>query len=390
MPEGIATLLMVVFSMGATWLLWVFLFYPVVVAVLARVRPRPLALRDGYEPTVAFVMAAYNEEHVISARLDNYALLDYPPEKLRFLIGSDASTDQTDAIVRSYAMRDRSISLQRFERCGKTRIVYELASQVDTEIIVFTDADILLEREGVRRIVRCFSDPAVGGVIGRMVYTDPDAGTGNAGQKKYLELENGLRRSESLVWTTVGPRGECFAVRRGAYTPLKDFRLSDDLNLVITIPLNGYRVWYEPSVVIHETSRRSLGTEYSRRLRMGQQAAATLLAYPRTRLPWKSWLALELWSHKLLRILAAIPLAVIATTSIPLASVHPVFAAVAIGVGGWTLTIGLGWLGERVALHVRAFQYPLYFTAMIVSLTIGSVRGVMYGGLDKWSRNRAE
>jgi len=390
MPDGLIAPLLVVFAVAVSWILWVVVLYPLGMLALSRLRPRRLRTVGGYEPTVAFVMAAYNEEKVIADRLDNYEQLDYPREKLSFLIGSDASTDATDSTISAYAARNGSIRLRRFDKCGKTRIVYELAASTDADIVVFTDADVLLDPDAVARMVSCFSDPQVGGVIGRMVYTDADRNSGNRGQKRYVEFENGLRRSESLVWTTVGPRGECFAVRRGAYTPLRDYRLSDDLNLAITIPLNGLRVWYEPSVVVRETGRRSLRTEYQRRLRMGQQAAATLLAFRETRKPWSSWLALELWSHKLMRILIGIPLLMAIVTAIPLAFVHPAFVVVAACSAVWILAMAAGYVAERVAVHLPVLQYPLYFTTMLISLTIGSVNGILHGGLAQWTSNRVE
>lgn len=391
MHDGVLVALRLIFWASAAWLAWIFVLYPVGMLLLSWVRPRHLARPPGdYEPTVAFVMAAYNEEAVIADRLKNYQELDYPRDKLQFLVGSDASTDATDSIVTAFSTGDESIRLYRYERCGKTQIVYELAEMTDAPIVIFTDADVLLDQQGVRRIVTCFADPTVGGVIGRMVYTDADGNAGNVGQKKYLELENGLRRAESLVWTTVGPRGECFAVRRGAYTPLANYALSDDLNLVLTIPHNGFRVWYEPTLLIRETSRRSLTTEYRRRLRMGQQAAATLLAFKHTKWPWRSLVAFEIWSHKLLRILSAIPIALIAITSFALAPSSTFYRVVAIASGGWFAILALGWILDTIRVRFRPFQYPLYFTAMIVSLTIGSLRGVLFGGLAKWTSNRVE
>lgn len=391
MPEGLVLALLALFWLSAAWLAWVFVLYPLGMLLLSKLRPRPLVRRLApYEPTVAFVMAAYNEEAVISDRLQNYQDIDYPVEKRQFLVGSDASTDATDTIVASFASRDDSIHSVRYERCGKTRIVYELAEIADAEIVIFTDADVLLDRDGLRRIVDCFADPLVGGVIGRMVYTDADSNAGNIGQKKYLELENCLRRAEALVWTTVGPRGECFAVRKGAYTPLTNYEYSDDLNLVLTIPQNGYRVWYEPALLIRETSRRSLSTEFRRRLRMGQQAAATLTSYPYTRWPWSSWVAFQVWSHKLLRIMSAIPITLLAMSSFMLAFEMEAFRFLALTLCTWFGVLAVGWVLDTTRIRFRPLQYPLYFTSMIVSLTIGSVRGVLHGGLAKWSSNRVE
>ncbi len=384
------TVLTTLFWCAIGWIAYVFIGYPLLMVLLSRLRPRRLRRADGYQPSVCFVMAAYNEEKGIAARIRNYQELDYPKHLLSFSIGSDASSDGTDAIIKRCIESDPSIRFRRFERSGKTKIVYELAGQADADVIVFTDADVLLEPDGLRKIVGCFSDPTVGGVIGRMVYHDTATNAGSTGQNKYLELENALRHAESLFWTTVGPRGECFAVRRGSYTPLESYKLSDDLNLVITIPLNGYRVWYEPDVIIHEVTKRSLGTEFKRRLRMGQQAAATLLAYHGTRMPWRSLVGFQIWSHKLLRNLAAVPMALAATAALILAPTSPFFLVIAILTLAWMAAMAVGALCNRFALNIRILHYPLYFTAMLASLAIGSVRAVFSGGLEMWNSQRVE
>jgi cellulose synthase/poly-beta-1,6-N-acetylglucosamine synthase-like glycosyltransferase len=273
---------------------------------------------------------------------------------------------------------------------GKTQIIYELAERVTADIIVFTDADIMLARDSLRVIVDCLSDPEVGGVLGTIVYRDPDSNAGNTGQRKYLELENTLRRFESLFWTTVGPDGECFAVRRGCFDPPEDYRLSDDLNLVISIPAHGKRVWYERSLMFYEINKRSLGSEYNRRLRMGQQAAATLFQCRETRFPWSSLVGFQLWSHKLLRNLAAIPMAIAVVTAIALAyesTFHGIAAVLAIL---FVLALLAGYLGDKLRLNVKPLQYPIYFTMMMTSLTVGSLRAVFSGGLEMWNSQRLE
>jgi cellulose synthase/poly-beta-1,6-N-acetylglucosamine synthase-like glycosyltransferase len=372
------------------WIVYVFIGYPVVMAILARLRPRPIRSDAGYLPSVAFVMAAYNEEKVIAQKIDNYLDLDYPRELLSFHIGSDGSTDATDAIVTEYMRKDPSISLDRFDRCGKTRIIYTLAERVTSDIIIFTDADVVLERSGLRPAMAAFADPDVGGVVCRIIYRDMSRQAGSEGERKYTEIENTLRFNESLFWTTVAPTGPCYAVRPNAYTPLEDYRLSDDTNLSITIPLNGYRVVYEHDFLVFETTKRSIWTEVRRRLRMGQQSTATFLAYDGTRYPWLNLVAFEIWSHKLLRNLAAVPAAILLVSSLLLAGTSPVYTVVAIMNLTWIAILLGGAICEQLKLNFPVLLYPLYFTAMVISLTIGSMRAAFSGGLEMWNSQRLE
>jgi poly-beta-1,6-N-acetyl-D-glucosamine synthase len=382
--------LTILFWITLFWIFYVFIGYPVVMALLARLRPRPVRRDPEYRPSVAFVMAAYNEEKVIAQRIENYLEIDYPRELLSFHIGSDGSTDRTDDIIREFMRRDPSITLERFNRVGKTRIVYGIAERIEADIIVFTDADVVLDRAGLKHAVAAFADPDVGGVVCRILFRDMSTQAGSAGERKFTELENMLRRNESLVWTTVAPTGQCYAVRPNAYTPLKDFRLSDDTNLSITIPLNGYRVCFEPGFLIYETTKRSIWTEVRRRLRMGQQSTATFLAYEGTRFPWRSLVAFEIWSHKLLRNLAAIPAAILLVTSLLLAGEGTAYTLVAIVNLTWIAILLGGAICEQLKLNFPVLLYPLYFTAMVISLTIGSMRAAFSGGLEMWNSQRLE
>lgn len=382
-------ILELIFWLSVLWLAWVFVGYPAFMVLLARFAGKPIRKSDSYEPTVTFVMAAYNEEKIIGRRLQNYLDLDYPRDKVRFMIGSDASSDRTDEIIREFQQKDPTIELRRFERSGKTKIVYTFAEESDSEIIVFCDADSMLRPEGLRRMVSCFADPDVGGVVVRVVYEDEEKNVGNVGEKTYYGIEDTLRMKEAQVFTTIGPTGQCFGVRRGAYTPLTDYRMSDDLNLAITIPLNGARVWFEPGVVVTEVNRRTLWSEYRRRVRMGQQSMATFLRYDGTRWPWSSRVGFQIWSHKVLRNLSALPAFLVCITSLILHDAGSVYTVVALGSLAWILLLLAGLLADRLKLDFPFIGYPLYFTLMLLALTIGSFRAFFSGGgLAMWSSQR--
>ena len=379
----------ILFWTSLGWLLYVFILYPLFVAILARIRPCPIQKSDSYLPEVCFVMAAYNEEEVIGRRLQSYVNLEYPREKLYFKIGSDGSSDQTDEIVMEYQKRDQTIDLRRFNRVGKTEIVYTLAEESDSEIIIFCDADIELTQDVLKTIVACFADEEVGGVVARVIYEDTDKNVGNVGETTYRGMEDALRRNESLWYSTVSPTGQCFAVRNGSYTPLNDFRMSDDLNLAITIQLHGRRVWYEPNAVVEEINLRNLWTECKRRLRMGQQSMATFLRYEGTKWPWRSRVAFQIWSHKVLRNLAALPALLFFASSLVLWNSLALYQ--------WVGILGLVWVGlcviglivEVTRLKLPVIGYPLYFTMMVATLAIGSFRAIFSGeGLAMWTSPR--
>ena len=384
--------LIVLFWTSLALLLLPFVLYRIGISLLARLKPRPIRRETPTEaPMVTFVMAAFNEEEIIAERIENFLNLDYPVGKLRFLIGSDASTDRTDEIVRRYENREPSVALTRFEKSGKTRIVYDLARPITRGIIIFTDADALLEPSAVAEMVACFSDPDVGGVVVNVGYREREENAGSIGERSYHSAENRVRRAESLVDSTLGPTGQCFAVRPEAYTELEDVRMSDDLNLAITVRLNGYRVWFEPKARVLEVNRRTLASEFQRRTRMGRQSMATYRGYRQTRWPWQSSTALKLWLHKIPRNLSGLSALFVGIFAVLLAieGAGPIYLGFAIAGALWLLLVGIGFVVESTGHRLRILAYPLYFSAMIVALTIGSLRAIRRGsGLAEWSSPR--
>ena len=132
------TILAVVLWASLALLVWTHVGYPLLAAVVARLFPRPVHAGDGL-PTVALVIAAYNEEDVIEAKLENALALDYPRERLRIIVASDASSDRTDEIVRGFA--DRGVELSVCPRGGKVNAQNVTVRGLDSDILAFSDAN---------------------------------------------------------------------------------------------------------------------------------------------------------------------------------------------------------------------------------------------------------
>ena len=119
-------------------------------------------------PTVTLLIAAHNEARAIGAKLDNALALDYPADRLEIVVASDGSDDETEAIVATFA--ERGVRLLALQRVGKAAALDAAAGVATGEILVFSDANSLYAPDAVRRLVRPFADPTVGGVAGNQRY----------------------------------------------------------------------------------------------------------------------------------------------------------------------------------------------------------------------------
>jgi len=266
------------------------------------------------QPTVSFIVAAYNEKDCIREKVLNSLDQDYPADKLEFIFIADGSTDETREIITGYP---RIHTLYQPERAGKSAAINRAVAAAKHEILIFSDANTILNKDAVQNIARHYSDPKVGGVAGeKKVLAAPheagDSKSDEAADSKgdevgdseglYWKYESFLKRQDSAFYSVVGAAGELFSVRANLYEPLPHTIILDDFVLSLSIAQKGYRILYEPDAYAMELPSFSIGDEQKRKIRIaagGFQAIGLLtplLAF--WRYPKLSYLYI---SHRVLR-----------------------------------------------------------------------------------------
>ncbi len=273
--------------------------YPALLLGLSKLKKiaRQGALRPvepPVEPTVSVVLAAHNEQGRIAAKLDNLLSLDYPKEKLEIVVVSDGSTDETDAIVESYA--DRGVSLERNETPqGKAVALNRGVARASGELLLFCDARQRIDPQALRRLVSWFADPNIGAVSGELQL---DTGKGPGAYWAYERL---IRNAESAIDSVVGATGALYALRRHLYRDLPADCLLDDVFTPMQIVLQGYRVTIDSEAKVYD-DEASVKGEFSRKARTLAGNYQLLQQLPELLDPRKNRLFLQLVSHKLLRL----------------------------------------------------------------------------------------
>src|SRR6476620_10910590 len=182
-----------IFWLSVAALGYTYVGYPLLLALLSRVRNRPVHSDPTSTPSVSVIITAYNEERDIAAKLENTLALDYPKDRLEVIVASDCSGDRTDEIVQTFASRGVKLYRQP-QRYGKTTAQNSAVERAQGEVLVFSDATTMYLPNVVRAMVRNFSDPTVGSVAGRLVYVDPTGSSVGRGAVSYWNYEVFLRR----------------------------------------------------------------------------------------------------------------------------------------------------------------------------------------------------
>jgi cellulose synthase/poly-beta-1,6-N-acetylglucosamine synthase-like glycosyltransferase len=297
-----------VFVAAVAIIVFTYAGYPALMFALSRILRRPVR-RDDITPRVSVIIAAYNEERDIEAKLKNTLALDYPRGRMEIIVASDCSTDGTDDIVRGFSAQG-VILRQQPERFGKT-VAQNRAVRISSgEVLLFSDATTMLEPGAIRKIVRNFADPEVGCVSGQLIYANASSSDVAKGCRSYWDYEKFLKRCESEVGSLVGVSGCLYAVRRICHARLAGDMI-DDFAIATEIHLQGLRVVYEPEAIAVEAANRRARDEFRMRVRVIKQTLSALHRYNHTLNPFRHRMfAFQMIAHKALRY--AIPLPLIA------------------------------------------------------------------------------
>ncbi len=290
--------LQTVFWLSLFLLVYSYALYPVLLSLFASLFGRPARADESFFPTVGVVVPVYNEEAVVKKKIENILALDYPENKLGVWIGSDCSTDATHAIVK--AMGDPRVHLWvAAKRGGKTEVINRLAPQVPAEVLLFTDANTMHRRDSLRKMVRHYADPAVGGVGGQIEHVFSRK---EFEEVLYRSFESRQKVLESRLHSTISAFGGFYSVRKEIFRPIQHNAYSND---DVLIPMNTIRsrrrMIFDGEAVSEEDTTENITYEFFRRIRIGAgnfQAFFWLLDFLN---PLKGWPWFCYVSHKATR-----------------------------------------------------------------------------------------
>ncbi len=363
---------------------FVYCGYPLCLFLLCKFWPRLTQNRDEYLPTVSLIIAAFNEEKVIADKLNNALGLDYPKDRLNIVVASDGSTDSTNDIVASF--KNQGVSLFVVEpRGGKTRALNQVIPQTQSEILLLSDANTMFDSDAIKKLMRHFVDPSVGGVSGDVQLVNA-ADSFSRSEGLYYQYERWIQELESKVGSIIGADGGMYAVRREVFQAPPNGTIVDDFVISMNAVRQGYRVIYDPEAVATEEGTSTGSEEFRRKIRVvagGIQALKNGIGLPKVSQPLFLFCYLF---HKFFR------------------WILPIFLVLIFIVSGFLVSSGLlyqiGFL-IQVACYAMAVGYaygvfqfdgypllrvPYYFCLVNGAALIGIWKGILDTQVVTWDR----
>jgi len=356
--------------------------------------PRWTGVKGGPEPRVAVILSAYNEEEHIRDRVRNLLSVDYPSGGWCAYVGVDGSSDHTAREAGAAAAGYENITVLNFTvNRGKVAVLKDLiaracAAAPPPDILIFTDANTTFHPDAVLKLCAPFSDPAVGGVCGKLLFVGSEGG--ETEENVYWRLENWLKARESALDSCLGANGAIYAIRSTLFwSDIPSNTIIDDFVIGMKIREQGYRFVYEPAAVAVEYLPKQIMDEWKRRVRIGAgdfQALRTCGGCLKPSFGTFAWL---FFSHKVMRwftphlMIAGFLLAAIATALTGSAlGVFILTLYAALGAAALLGRISVG-RGGRAVRMLRGVQYLLAMQAAIFMGFIRFCRGNLEG---RWQR----
>ncbi len=394
--EAMVALIKICFWLCLFIVFYTYLGYGMILFLLVKLkalfRPKNLPVQtDASLPEVTVLVAAYNEEDFIAEKINNCLAFDYPKEKIRFLFVTDGSNDRTPDVVKQFPQVQL---LHSPERKGKIAATNRAMPFVQTPIVVFTDANTIVNKEAIRNMVRHYQLEKVGVVAGekRISVKEKDAASG-AGEGIYWKYESKLKKWDSELYSVVGAAGELFSIRTALFTPVPADTIVEDFYMTLTIAKKGYRIVYEPEACAMEGPSATVGEELKRKIRIaagGMQAVARLSALLN---PFRyGILSFQYISHRVLRwTLAPLALPILFLSNLVLAFTDSLFFQMFVSLQIlFYLLVLVGFLLEQRKIKLKVFFVPYYFFIMNYAVYMGFLRAIKGSQSVLWERAKRE
>lgn len=273
------TLITILFWISLSILFYCYAGYGIILFLLTGIRqffaPRKRRQLAGHIVPVTLIVTAYNEKIILENKIANTLSLDYPPDKLKLIFITDGSIDGSEEIIRKYPS---IIAMHQPERKGKYAAIKRAMKQVQTPIVVFSDANTILNKACIKNIAAHYVYKKTGGVAGekKIVRNKTMSAVGEA-EGLYWQYESFMKKLDASFNTVTGAAGELFSIRTSLFKEMDDDLILDDFVISMQICLDGYRIEYEPAAFAIELPSASLAEEEKRKVRISAGAYQSII-----------------------------------------------------------------------------------------------------------------
>ncbi len=377
----------ILFWVTLALILHTYLVFPLWLDIRVKGSRKKFPSPEAYSPFISIIIPAYNEESVIRKKIESVYSGSYPKDKMEVLVMSDASTDRTDAIVLELKNKYSSLRFYRSDnRIGKPSILNRLVKEASGEIVVLTDANVLLAEDTLGLLTRHFTDPETGLVDTYLTGLTQTKNQGIAYQeKKYTSREIMIKYKEGLLWGIImGPSGACYAIRKTLFSPVPSNFLVDDFYINMKVLEQNHKAIVEPSARVFEDTTYKLKEAFRRKVRIATGNFQNLRAFRKLFRNIFKPAGFCFWSHKGIRWFVPWLILLNLTANLILAVHYPLYLALLLIHLLFLILIFidniLGIFGKQIVI----LRFVTHFYSMNLALAAGLIKALKGVKTNVW------
>ncbi|MCK5822710.1 MAG: glycosyltransferase [Bacteroidales bacterium] len=352
-----------------------YILYPIILELLSLLRKNQTQIpyrENNKLPFVSILMSAYNEQEVIKSKVDSIFRTSYPLNKIEVLVGSDASTDETDKILNHLSTEYKKLQFFSFSnRQGKPNVINKLVEKAKGEILILTDANVIFEKSTILNLTKPFSNNEIGLVDARMINKGLKKEGISKPEKFYISHEVNIKYKESILWgTMMGPFGGCFAVREELYSKVPDNYLVDDFYINMKVLEKGRKAVNNLDAVVYEDVSNNLKDEFNRKVRIATGNFQNLKHFKHLLYPQTKAIAFSFLSHKVLRWFGPFLLLTVFLSNLFL--LDNLFYSYLFYIQCVIISLPfIDFLLRKIKIHIIFLRFITHFYSMNIALFIG-------------------
>lgn len=377
-----------VYFLSLFLIVYTYLGYPAVLYLIAATKGATKAngSKAGDVPFVSLVIAAYNEEQIIGDKVQNSLELDWPADKLEVLVVSDGSTDRTNDIVSSFS--DPRVRLLAFGNRGGQCVSFDRGAEAAKgDIILFSDATGMFNKDVATLLADKFTDSSVGCVAGTIRYKKEGTNV-TEGISSYWRFENYVKKLQSEAFSNTTISGCIHAIRKELYTST-DPSTGSDMVVPMTVIAKGYKVLFEPRAITVQTLTHEYSNELERRIRIPIRGLTTLLKHKKLIDPLSNfWLSFHVLSHKGARWLAPVFFIAFFASNAALIGDSLFYKLTMVTQAAFYALAILGYMSKDKNIGNPLLVGPYYFCLLNLGAFIGLVKFISGKRISTWEPAR--
>lgn len=370
-----------------TIIIYTYLLYPIFIYIYSRL----ICKNDNKQkidnfPPVTFIIPGHNIRHLIDVKIDSIMKLEYEGD-LNFLFVLDGCTDGTEELLNEYIKTNTPYPINIYatsERNGKEAAIREALPEINTEVIVFSDSDALLQPDCVKELILKLMQDGVGAVSGREIHKKISNEGASEGQGLFYRYEEFLKTHLSKLGSLPYVQGGNFAMYRKLYPEEIPLGCTQDGIIAFDVVRKGYRVSYEPKAITSEEYNLTNKDDFSRRVRTITRALYSIICRPQILNPFKTGsYFIHIFSARIFRWFTVFFASFALVLGLSSANEF-IFIFTILGMTIWLSLFILGYLSEKKQRRIKLAYFVYYFSYIHLAAAIAVINVLLGNRTAVW------